>query len=548
MTTELAEHPRTGLMDSGFAPLGAPRNDRQLPSVMILEALGEFVDVLRRPARDLHPEMQPHLRQHFLDLVERLAAEIRRAQHLGLGLLHQIADVDDVVVLETIGRAHRELELVDLLEERRVEGEVRNGFRRGLALGLLEIDEHVELVLQDARRIGERVLRTDRAVGLHRERQLVVVEDLALARVLDLVGDLADRRIETVDWNEADRRILGPVALGGHIALAGVHGEFHADLGAVVERAQHQVRIEDADVADRLDVPGRDLARPLFLHHHALGAVALHLDGDVLDVEHDVGHVLVHAADRREFVQHAVDMHRLHRGALQRGQQDASQRIAQRQPEAALERLRHHRCRAFGIGAQADMELFGPDQFLPVLLNHVFTIALSGAVRSAAYPTPPRGYHAAAADHAGVRRTKIHTRRRLRGRQPLWGIGVTSRMEVMVNPAACNARRADSRPDPGPATSTSRVRMPCSIAFWAASSAATWAANGVDLREPLNPLVPAEDQAMVLPWASVMVIIVLLNDAFTCATPEAMFLRSRRLTRVVASLPIVLDPFAARLG
>src|SRR5437867_9364851 len=147
----------------------------------------------------------------------------------------------------------------------------------------------------------------------------------------------------------------------------------------------------------------------------------------------------------------------------------------------------------------------------------------------------------------GVRRTKNHTRRRLRGRQPLCGIGVTSRMEVMVNPAACNARRADSRPDPGPATSTSRVRMPCSIAFWAASSAATWAANGVDLREPLKPLVPAEDQAIVLPWASVMVIIVLLNDAFTCATPEAMFLRSRRRTRVVASLPIVCS-ILSRLG
>src|SRR5215468_11036408 len=48
---------------------------------------------------------------------------------------------------------------------------------------------------------------------------------------------------------------------------------------------------------------------------------------------------------------------------------------------------------------------------------------------------------------------------------------------------------------------------------------------------------------MVLPWASVMVIIVLLNDAFTCATPEAMFLRSRLRTRV-ASLPM-FDPFAA---
>ena len=46
-------------------------------------------------------------------------------------------------------------------------------------------------------------------------------------------------------------------------------------------------------------------------------------------------------------------------------------------------------------------------------------------------------------------------------------------------------------------------------------------------------MVPDDDQAIVLPCASVMVIIVLLNDAFTCATPDAMFLRSRRRTRAV---------------
>src|ERR1051326_5818428 len=54
-------------------------------------------------------------------------------------------------------------------------------------------------------------------------------------------------------------------------------------------------------------------------------------------------------------------------------------------------------------------------------------------------------------------------------------------------------------------------------------------------------MVPADDQAMALPCTSVIVIMVLLNVAFTCATPEAMFLRSRRRTRV-ASLPI-LNPY-----
>ena len=61
---------------------------------------------------------------------------------------------------------------------------------------------------------------------------------------------------------------------------------------------------------------------------------------------------------------------------------------------------------------------------------------------------------------------------------------------------------------------------------------------GVDLREPLKPIEPAEDHEIVLPCASVMVIMVLLNEAFTCATPETMFLRSRRRTRV-ASLAIL---------
>ena len=74
--------------------------------------------------------------------------------------------------------------------------------------------------------------------------------------------------------------------------------------------------------------------------------------------------------------------------------------------------------------------------------------------------------------------------------------------------------------------------MPCSAALRPASSAATWAAYGVDLREPLKPMVPDDDQEIALPWTSVMVIMVLLNVAWTCATPFVMFFRSRRRMRV----------------
>src|SRR5450755_1251644 len=57
-----------------------------------------------------------------------------------------------------------------------------------------------------------------------------------------------------------------------------------------------------------------------------------------------------------------------------------------------------------------------------------------------------------------------YTRRFLGGRQPLCGIGVTSLMERTSMPAVDNARTADSRPEPGPATRTSTVLRPDSFA------------------------------------------------------------------------------------
>src|SRR5690242_1464545 len=102
-------------------------------------------------------------------------------------------------------------------------------------------------------------------------------------------------------------------------------------------------------------------------------------------------------------------------------------------------------------------------------------------------------------------------------------MGVTSRMRAIFRPAAASARRADSRPAPGPFTSTVTFFRPCSIALAAASPAATWAANGVDLRLPRKPRAPAEDQEITFPDTSVIVMMVLLNVDWMWTTPLRMF-------------------------
>ena len=126
-----------------------------------------------------------------------------------------------------------------------------------------------------------------------------------------------------------------------------------------------------------------------------------------------------------------------------------------------------------GSTAGGHLELVGSDQFLPVLLDrHVGTHRVERRGSRPRIPLRPVGRFGGGGPIGPPDENIVgHTLRLLRGRQPLCGIVVTSRIEVMVKPADCNARSADSRPEPGPATSTSSVRMPCSAAFLATSSA-----------------------------------------------------------------------------
>ena len=213
----------------------------------------------------------------------------------------------------------------------------------------------MQLVLQDAG--GERygILRRDRAVGFHCQQQLVVVGDLAYAGRGDGVGHAADRRVDAVHRDQTDRRVFRAVDAGRLVALAQVDGELHAQLHPVVAG---------------LDLTGAHFAGTGGGQRHPLRAFTVHPQRELLDVQHDIGHVFPHAGDAAEFVQHAVDLHRGHRRALQRGQQNAPDRVAQRHAEATLQRFGDDGGDAGRIRAWLDFQLFWLDQRLPISLDN----------------------------------------------------------------------------------------------------------------------------------------------------------------------------------
>src|SRR5690606_25885798 len=124
----------------------------------------------------------------------------------------------DVVVLQAVGRTDRQLQLVHLLQQGRVEGQLGLAVRLLDSLGrLIEGDEDLQLVLQDARGVGHGVNRRDGAVGFNFQDQLVVVQRLALTGRLDAIGYALRRRIQGVDGDQADRSVFRAVQFGGDV-------------------------------------------------------------------------------------------------------------------------------------------------------------------------------------------------------------------------------------------------------------------------------------------------------------------------------------------
>src|SRR5436189_448728 len=301
----------------------------------------------QRLAPVVAPKREAVRREGLLDLLDRLLAEVRDRRELVLALDDEIADRLDADALEAVVRAHAELELLDRevlhpVRERRLGPRAAVGRGGGLAEALdpVEIGEDRELTDQDLGGLADRVARIDRTVSRDVENQLVVVGALTDASGLDVVRDATHGREDRIDRDDADR-VLGPaVELGRDVAAAAPDRQRHLELALVGQVRDLEIGIEDLELRRSLDVLRCDGAyTPLRETYFDLGRVAVQAGDQVLEVEEDVGHVLPDARQRRELVRDALDLHRGDRSALERREQHAAPRVAERVAEAAIERL-----------------------------------------------------------------------------------------------------------------------------------------------------------------------------------------------------------------
>ena len=196
------------------------------------------------------------------------------------------------------------------------------------------------MLVDDVRSLDDGVARGHGTVGLDLEDETIVVGATTDAAVLNDLGAATDGREERVDVNDADGIGLTLVILAGDVAATHADAHPHGEVGALGEGADDVARVDDLELSGDIEVAAG--------HRHGavdrdgglrLGAGAHGAEDQALDVEHDVGDVLVDALNGRELMLHAVDGDGLDCSALEGREQHATQGVAQRIAVATLQRL-----------------------------------------------------------------------------------------------------------------------------------------------------------------------------------------------------------------
>jgi len=163
------------------------------------------------------------------------------------------------------------------------------------------------------------------------------------ASTLDGVGDTADRAERGIQHELADGLGIAQVTdVTRDVTAALFDLDLHRQLAAGREMGDDVLRIDDFDVMRQLDVAGTNSAFTFLDQLEVDDITVVQLEHDTLQVQKDVDDVFLNAVNGRVLMEHTIDANFGRRVADHRGQQDATQCIAQGMAITALERLHDH--------------------------------------------------------------------------------------------------------------------------------------------------------------------------------------------------------------
>src|SRR5699024_1716397 len=174
---------------------------------------------------------------------------------------------------------------------------------------------------------GHRIARCHRVLGLDVQHEPVEVGALLHTGGLDLVGHGQHRGVDGVHRDATDLLVAGLVLLGRDVAATALDGQLHLNLAAVVERGDVQVRVVHLHTGRRCDVRRGDRAGALLAQVHDDRLVVLAGDDQGLQVEDNLGDILLDPRDGGELVQHPVDADAGDGGTGDAGQQGPAQGV-----------------------------------------------------------------------------------------------------------------------------------------------------------------------------------------------------------------------------
>ena len=278
----------------------------------------------------------------MLDLLEGLAAKVTDLYHLVLSLGDEILNSVDVCSFEAVEASYGQVELLDGHFEDLIT--LRLGLfddGRSVADCVGQVGEQGEVVAENLCTERHRITCGDSLVRPHLDGQLVKVGLIAHAGILDRVVDLQDGCVDRINGDGPDCGLGRFILVRRYIAPAVIEGKLHGERTVRSKGGYGLLRIEDLDLGVCLDVAGGDNAFADGLNVDGLGLGGVETGDDALNVKNDLGHIFLNTGDGRKLMLHALDPDTSGRNAWQRIEQHAPQRIAQRLPKAALQRVDH---------------------------------------------------------------------------------------------------------------------------------------------------------------------------------------------------------------